>query len=84
RPTVGVESSTDTWTTVWTDKLTSLVHLLEEGYVINMFTSIVSNVFGFKLRLSKVDRDKLNKYNRPLLACTIKPKLGLSTKTVVK
>src|SRR3569623_1150893 len=26
----------------------------------------------------QVERDKLNKYGRPLLGCTIKPKLGLS------
>ncbi|KAL5580662.1 hypothetical protein UlMin_013104 [Ulmus minor] len=28
----------------------------------------------------QVERDKLNKYDRPLLGCTIKPKLGLSDK----
>ncbi|XP_047258974.1 ribulose bisphosphate carboxylase large chain-like [Capsicum annuum] len=28
----------------------------------------------------QVERDKLNKYGRPQLGCTIKPKLGLSTK----
>ncbi|KAL2932778.1 Ribulose bisphosphate carboxylase large chain [Bienertia sinuspersici] len=28
----------------------------------------------------QVKRDKLNKYGRPLLGCTIKPKLGLSAK----
>ncbi|KAL3507393.1 hypothetical protein ACH5RR_032775 [Cinchona calisaya] len=28
----------------------------------------------------RVERDKLNKYGRPLLGCTIKPKLGLSVK----
>ena len=28
----------------------------------------------------QVERDKLNKYGRPLLGCTIKPKLGLSAK----
>ncbi|CAN6445168.1 unnamed protein product [Victoria cruziana] len=77
--------------------------LFEESSVTNMFTSIVSNVFGFKalraLRLQdlrippacsktfqgpthgiQVERDKLNKYGRPLLGCTIKPKLGLSAK----
>ena len=27
-----------------------------------------------------VERDRLNKYGRPLLGCTIKPKLGLSGK----
>ncbi|KAL5067431.1 hypothetical protein RYX36_018318 [Vicia faba] len=127
---VAAESSTGTWTTVWTDGLTSLDHykgccyeiepipgediqfiayvaypldLFEEGSVTNMFTSIVGNVFGFKalralhledLRIPnayvktfqgpphgiQVERDKLNKYGRPLLGCTIKPKLGLSAK----
>jgi len=28
----------------------------------------------------QVERDKSNKYGRPLLGCTIKPKLGLSAK----
>jgi ribulose-bisphosphate carboxylase large chain len=28
----------------------------------------------------QVERDKINKYGRPLLGCTIKPKLGLSAK----
>ncbi|KAK8963484.1 Ribulose bisphosphate carboxylase large chain [Platanthera guangdongensis] len=73
---VAAKSSTCTWTTVWTDGLTSLDHykgrcyhievvvgeenqyiayvaypldLFEEGSVTNMFTSIVGNVFGFKL-----------------------------------
>ncbi|KAL9989823.1 putative ribulose-bisphosphate carboxylase [Helianthus debilis subsp. tardiflorus] len=114
---VAAESSTGTWTTVWTDGLTSLdrykgrcyglepvpgednqfiayvaypLDLFEEGSVTNMFTSIVGNVFGFKalraLRLEdlriptayvktfdgpphgiQVERDKLNKYGRPLL-----------------
>ncbi|KAG6540156.1 hypothetical protein Mapa_018446 [Marchantia paleacea] len=127
---VAAESSTGTWTTVWTDGLTNLdrykgrcydidpvpgeenqyiayvaypLDLFEEGSVTNMFTSIVGNVFGFKalraLRLEdlrippaytktfqgpphgiQVERDKLNKYGRPLLGCTIKPKLGLSAK----
>nr|AAD27565.1 hypothetical protein [Sorghum bicolor] len=81
----------------------SSTHLFEEGFVTNMFTSIVGNVLGFKalhalhledLRIPpayvktfqgpphgiQVERDKLNKYGRPLLGCTIKPKLGLSTK----
>jgi ribulose-bisphosphate carboxylase large chain len=31
----------------------------------------------------QVERDKLNKYGRGLLGCTIKPKLGLSAKTMV-
>lgn len=127
---VAAESSTATWTTVWTDLLTDLDYykgrayaiedvpgddeafyafvaypmgLFEEGSVVNMFTSLVGNVFGFKavrsLRLEDVrmplwfvttnpgpphgiyvERDKLNKYGRPLLGCTIKPKLGLSAR----
>ena len=28
----------------------------------------------------QVERDRMNKYGRPLLGCTIKPKLGLSGK----
>ncbi len=127
---VAAESSTGTWTTVWTDLLTDLdrykarayaidpvpgepdqviafvaypLDLFEEGSVTNMMSSIVGNVFGFKalraLRLEdlripvaylktfqgpphgiRVERDKLGKYGRPLLGCTIKPKLGLSAK----
>ncbi|KAG2269783.1 hypothetical protein Bca4012_071917 [Brassica carinata] len=54
----------------------------EEGSVTNMFTSIVGNVFGFKALAALLleDLEKLNKYGRPLLGCTIKPKLGLSAK----
>jgi len=71
--------------------------------VVNVFTSLVGNVFGFKavraLRLEdvhfpiayvmtcngpphgiQVERDIMNKYGRPMLGCTIKPKLGLSAK----
>ena len=127
---VAAESSTGTWTTVWTDLLTNLEHykgrayrienvpgddesyyafvaypidLFEQGSIVNVLTSLVGNVFGFKalrsLRLEDirfplhyvmtcggppngitVERDKLNKYGRPLLGCTIKPKLGLSAK----
>ena len=127
---VAAESSTGTWTTVWTDLLTDLdyykgrayriedvpgddtcfyafiaypIDLFEEGSVVNVFTSLVGNVFGFKairgLRLEdvrfpiayvmtcggpphgiQVERDMMNKYGRPLLGCTIKPKLGLSAK----
>ena len=127
---VAAESSTGTWTTVWTDLLTDLEHykgrayriepvpgdddafyafiaypldLFEEGSVVNVLTSLVGNVFGFKairsLRLEdirfplafvlacggppagiRVERDRLDKYGRPLLGCTIKPKLGLSAK----
>jgi len=118
---VAAESSTGTWTTVWTDLLTDLdrykgrcydiepvpnednqyicfiaypLDLFEEGSVTNLLTSLVGNVFGFKalraLRLEDlripiaylktfqgpphgitVERDKLNKYGRPLLGCTI-------------
>ena len=127
---VAAESSTGTWTTVWTDLLTDLdyykgrayriedvpgddecfyafiaypLDLFEEGSVVNVLTSLAGNVFGFKairaLRLEDIrfplayvltcggppngitmERDRLNKYGRPLLGCTIKPKLGLSAK----
>src|SRR6266511_2386950 len=127
---VAAESSTGTWTTVWTDRLTDLdrykakcyriepvpmeprqylayvaydLDLFEEGSIANLASSIVGNVFGFKalrgLRLEDlripvaylktfqgpphgigVERDRLNKYGRPLLGCTIKPKLGLSAR----
>lgn len=127
---VAAESSTGTWTTVWTDYLTDIeyykgrayaieevpsdpeafyafvaypIDLFEENSVVNVLTSLVGNVFGFKalrsLRLEdirfpfayvatcggppngiQVERDKLNKYGRPMLGCTIKPKLGLSAK----
>jgi ribulose-bisphosphate carboxylase large chain len=127
---VAAESSTGTWTTVWTDRLTDLdrykakcyriepvpgqadqhiayvaydLDLFEEGSVANMASSIVGNVFGFKalkaLRLEdlripvaylktfqgpphglRVERDRLDKHGRPLLGCTIKPKLGLSAR----
>ncbi|GAA3348161.1 form I ribulose bisphosphate carboxylase large subunit [Amorphoplanes nipponensis] len=127
---IAAESSTGTWTTVWTDLLTDLEHykgrayriedvpgdpeafyafvaypldLFEEGSVVNVLTSLAGNVFGFKairsLRLEdvrfplafvltcggppngiRVERDKLDKFGRPLLGCTIKPKLGLSAR----
>ncbi|MDC0575726.1 form I ribulose bisphosphate carboxylase large subunit [Nitrosomonadaceae bacterium] len=127
---VAAESSTGTWTTVWTDLLTDMeyykgrayriepvpgdstafyafvaypIELFEEGSVVNVLTSLVGNVFGFKairsLRLEdlrfpiayvmtcggppngiQVERDRLNKYGRAFLGCTIKPKLGLSAK----
>ncbi|ADH65071.1 Ribulose-bisphosphate carboxylase (plasmid) [Allomeiothermus silvanus DSM 9946] len=125
---VAGESSTATWTVVWTDRLTTLeryqakafrvepvpgnpeqyfayiaydLALFEEGSIPNMTSSIVGNVFGFKalkaLRLEDlrvpvaylktflgaphgipVERDLLNKYGRPILGATVKPKLGLS------
>src|SRR6266704_1008249 len=127
---VAAESSTATWTTVWTDRLTTLeryqarvyglepvpgrenqyiaciaypLELFEEGSVTSMMASITGNVFGFKairaLRLEdlripvalvktfpgppagiQVERDRLNKYGRPLLGATLKTKLGLSAR----
>ncbi|BAS29235.1 ribulose-1,5-bisphosphate carboxylase/oxygenase large subunit [Limnochorda pilosa] len=127
---VAAESSSGTWTSVWTDHLVDLsrysarcyhidpvpgredqfiayvaypMDLFEEGSIANVMSSIVGNVFGFKairaLRLEdiripvaylktfqgpphgiQVERDRLNKYGRPLLGATIKPKLGLSAK----
>jgi ribulose-bisphosphate carboxylase large chain len=79
------------------------IDLFEEGSVVNVMTSLVGNVFGFKalraLRLEDIrfpiayvmtcngppqgiqlERDIMNKYGRPMLGCTIKPKLGLSAK----
>jgi ribulose-bisphosphate carboxylase large chain len=125
---VAGESSTATWTVVWTDRLTAYdeyrgkcyhiepvpgredqyfayvaydIDLFEPGSVVNMAASIIGNVFGFKplraLRLEDlripehyvrtfqgpptgivVERERLDKFGRPLLGCTVKPKLGLS------
>ncbi len=126
---VAGESSTATWTVVWTDRLTAHEHyqakcfrvdpvpgtdqyiayiaydldLFEEGSIANMTSSIIGNVFGFKalkaLRLEDLrvpphylktfqgaphgivmEREYLNKYGRPLLGATTKPKLGLSAR----
>ncbi len=127
---VAGESSTATWTVVWTDRLTANTHyqakayrvdevpgrpgeyfayiaydidLFEEGSIANLTSSIIGNVFGFKplkaLRLEDMripvaymktfqgpahgivmERELLNKYGRPLLGATIKPKLGLSAR----
>src|ERR1700737_1397073 len=127
---VAGESSTATWTVVWTDRLTAHEHyqakgydvravpgreveylakiaydldLFEEGSIANLTSSIIGNVFGFKalraLRLEDMriprhylktfqgpphgivmEREYLNKYGRPLLGATTKPKLGLSAK----
>ena len=127
---VAGESSTATWTVVWTDRLTPYEHyqakaydvqeipgregeylakiaydidLFEEGSIPNMTSSIIGNVFGFKalrsLRLEDVripqaylksfqgpatgivmEREYLDKFGRPLLGATTKPKLGLSAK----
>ncbi len=125
---VAGESSTATWTVVWTDRLTAYdeyrgkcyhiepvpgredqyfayiaydIDLFEPGSVVNMAASIIGNVFGFKplkaLRLEDlripehyvrtfdgpptgivVERERLDKFGRPLLGATVKPKLGLS------
>lgn len=118
---VAAESSTGTWTEVWSNQLTDLerykarvyrieddiafisypIDLFEEGSIVNIMSSIVGNVFGFKavsaLRLEdmrvpvalvktfpgpptgiELERLKLNKFDRPLLGGTVKPKLGLS------
>ncbi|GAC1398431.1 MAG: form I ribulose bisphosphate carboxylase large subunit [Vulcanimicrobiaceae bacterium] len=127
---VAGESSTATWTIVWTDRLTAYEHyqarayrvdpvagnpdqyiayiaydidLFEEGSIANLTSSIIGNVFGFKalkaLRLEDMripvsyvktfqgpahgivmEREYLNKFGRPLLGATTKPKLGLSAK----
>jgi ribulose-bisphosphate carboxylase large chain len=127
---VAGESSTATWTVVWTDRLTAHDHyrarayrvdpvinnpeqviayiaydidLFEEGSIANLTSSIIGNVFGFKairaLRLEDMripvayvktfqgaphgivmEREYLNKFGRPLLGATVKPKLGLSAR----
>jgi ribulose-bisphosphate carboxylase large chain len=127
---VAGESSTATWTVVWTDRLTACdiyrakayrvdpvpgnpgqyfsyiaydITLFEEGSIANLTASIIGNVFGFKplkaLRLEDmripfaylktfqgpptgivVERERLDKFGRPLLGATTKPKLGLSGK----
>jgi len=127
---VAGESSTATWTVVWTDRLTACdryrakaykvepvpgspgqffayiaydLDLFEPGSIANLTASVIGNVFGFKplkaLRLEDmrfpvayvktfagpptgivVERERLDKFGRPLLGATIKPKLGLSGK----
>ncbi|HEY5506105.1 MAG TPA: form I ribulose bisphosphate carboxylase large subunit, partial [Coriobacteriia bacterium] len=127
---VAGESSTATWTVVWTDRMTASeryrakayriepvpgrtdqffawiaydLELFEPGSIANLTASIIGNVFGFKpvraLRLEDmriptalvttfpgppagiiVERERLDKFGRPLLGATIKPKLGLSGK----
>merc|ERR1719293_261751 len=127
---VAGESSTATWTVVWTDLLTACdryrakayrvspvpgddgvffalvaydIDLFEEGSLANLTASIIGNIFGFKavkaLRLEDmrfpvailktfqgpatgliVERERLDKFGRPLLGATVKPKLGLSGK----
>ena len=125
---VAGESSTATWTVVWTDRLTACdqyrakcyrvdpvpgapgqyfafiaydLELFEPNSIVNLSASIIGNVFGFKplkaLRLEDmrlpiayvktydgpptgivVERERLDKFGRPLLGATVKPKLGLS------
>jgi len=127
---VAGESSTATWTVVWTDRLTACenyrakaydvqpvpgiegqyfawiaydLDLFEEGSIANLTASIIGNVFSFKpLKAARledmffpvayvktykgpptgivVERERLDKYGRPLLGATVKPKLGLSGK----
>ena len=133
---VAGESSTATWTVVWTDRLTACddyrgkayrvdpvpgtgpgtrsepqyfawvaydIVLFEEGSIANMTASLIGNVFSFKplkaCRLEDilippayvktfkgpptgivVERERLDKFGRPLLGATMKPKLGLSGK----
>lgn len=127
---VAGESSTATWTVVWTDLLTACdiyrakayrvdpvpgttdqffayiayeCELFEEGSLANLTASIIGNVFGFKavkaLRLEDmripfaylktfqgpatgliVERERMDKFGRPFLGATVKPKLGLSGK----
>jgi ribulose-bisphosphate carboxylase large chain len=127
---VAGESSTATWTVVWTDLLTACdlyrakafrvdpvpsssdqyfayiaydIDLFEEGSLANLTASIIGNVFGFKavkaLRLEDmripyaylktfqgpatgviVERERMDRFGRPLLGATVKPKLGLSGK----
>jgi ribulose-bisphosphate carboxylase large chain len=125
---VAGDSSTATWTVVWTDRLTACekyrakcyrvdpvpnapgsyfayiaydLDLFEPGSIANLSASIIGNVFGFKplkaLRLEDmrmpvayiktfdgpatgivVERERLDKFGRPFLGATVKPKLGLS------
>jgi ribulose-bisphosphate carboxylase large chain len=127
---VAGESSTATWTVVWTDRLTACdayrgkayrvepvpgnpgqyfcwiaydLDLFEEGSIANLTASIIGNVFSFKpLKAARledmrfpvayvktfkgpptgivVERERLDKFGRPLLGATTKPKLGLSGK----
>jgi len=127
---VAGESSTATWTVVWTDRLTACeayrakayrvdpvpgnpgqyfcriaydLDLFEEGSIANLTASIIGNVFSFKpLKAARledmrfpvayvktfrgpptgivVERERLDKFGRPLLGATTKPKLGLSAK----
>src|SRR6266481_5288258 len=124
---VAGESSTATWTVVWTDRLTACdtyrakafkveavpnspgqffawvaydIILFEEGSIANMTASLIGNVFSFKpLKAARlediripvayvktfkgpptgliVERERLDKFGRPLLGATTFFKLGL-------
>src|ERR671925_742682 len=63
---VAGESSTATWTVVWTDRLTDHRNYQAKAYA-------VEPVPGR-------EREYLDKFGRPLLGATVKPKLGLSAK----
>ncbi|KAE9610882.1 Ribulose bisphosphate carboxylase large chain [Lupinus albus] len=67
---VAAESSTGTWTIVWTDGLPSLDRYQGQCYHIKPVAGEENQFIAYKL----------NKYGRPLLECTIKTKLGLSAK----
>ncbi|GAB2288719.1 hypothetical protein Dimus_023034 [Dionaea muscipula] len=109
---VAAESSTGTWTTVWTDGLTNLdrykgrcyhiepvageenQYIAYVAYPLDLFEEALralrledlrippaySKTFQGLPHVIQVERDKLNKYGRPLLGYTNKPKLGLSAK----
>src|SRR6476620_9900344 len=108
---VAGESSTATWTVVWTDRLTAAEKYRAKCYRVDpvpgtpgsyfAYIAYDLDVFGFKplkaLRLEDmrfpvayvktfqgpatgivVERERLDKFGRPLLGATVKPKLGLS------
>src|ERR1700749_2520652 len=124
---VAGESSTATWTVVWTDRLTDYrryqakayrvdavpgtdqfiariaydIELFAEASIANLTSPIIRNFFGFKalksLRLEDMripftyiktfqgpahgivmEREYLDKFGRPILGATVKPKLRLS------
>src|SRR3569833_2222541 len=89
---VAAESSTGTWTTVWTDLLTDLDYYKGRAYRIEPVPGDKEAFYAFiaypldlfeegsiayvKTCLGppsgiQVERDKMNKYGRPLLGCTI-------------
>ncbi|ESW25360.1 hypothetical protein PHAVU_003G029300, partial [Phaseolus vulgaris] len=48
--------------------------------IIILSSTVYIKIFQGPSHGIQVERDKLNKYGRPLLECTIKSKLGLSAK----